>query len=76
MFSEATERTSSQVVCIAGTFETYPQKGKKVSEIKNVISAGILINQDGWVLTCKHFVDGMLDILKSASRSYRIEKLS
>ena len=75
MFASATKVTGRQVMSIVGAFELYPKKGSRKSEVRASLGACILLNEDGWVLTCRHIVDDMVKALQDADRAAKIEGL-
>ena len=76
MFASATHTTSRQVMPIVGAFKLYQTKKNPKSDVRVSIGASILINEDGWVLTCKHIVEGMLNAIQEEQRAREWETIT
>ena len=63
-FVSAAAVLGRQVLPILGAFR-YLSKGQQVG---TAIGACILLNEDGWCLSCRHIVEGMTQILQEGNR--------
>ena len=76
MFASATEITGRQVRPIVGAFKLYARQKGQESRVRTSIGACILLNEDGWALTCKHVVDGLLKALQEEQRARQWEAIT
>lgn len=68
MFVEATETTARQVMPIIGACKHPSTKSKQSKKATVTIGACILINEDGWCITCKHVTDTMKKLITEGKR--------
>ena len=76
MFASATETTGRQVLPIVGAFKLYARQNGQASRVRTSIGASILLNEDGWVLTCKHVVEALLKALEEEQRARQWEVIT
>ena len=76
MFAEATRITSRQVMYILGAFRFRAAKKAQGTKVRTSVAASILVNEDGWVLTCKHVIEGIKALVDEEQRSRKWEAIS
>ena len=75
MFAEATRIIETQVMPIIGASKGYASNNR-APKVSTLIGASILLNEDGWVLTCEHVFSGAMSMIEQSEKARQWEAIA